>query len=139
MKMKNKFILCLFSFAALLVGCKEDTVTPNLQSIELEEFLSSKTITSSVGGKDIVSFDADNNQFNIVDKTWEIIDNNGFELSLIELNSVPVKDGILKLTFKSGVDNPTIYEGMKVVDIKNGLVYLWNNEDNVGFIIPHLI
>ncbi len=126
--------------AITLSSCKdkEPVNTSPKPSVEQNEFLMNTTLTSSVGGVDVVAFDFNANQFNITENTYAVIDEFGFVKSEITLSAAPKLNAVLDLTFaKEGADSVT-YSNMKVILVQDGYVYLWRNEGKVGFMLPVL-
>ncbi len=126
--------------ALTLSSCKdnESVNTSPKPSVEQNEFLMNTTLTSSVGGVDIVAFDFEANQFNIIGNEYAVIDQFGFVKSKITLSGAPELNEVLDLTFaKEGAESIT-YSNMKVILVQDGYVYLWRNEGKVGFMLPAL-
>lgn len=142
--MRNRLNILALAIVIFAVGCKKDNVTPP-PSPEQVAFTDNTTITSTVDGKDIMNFSIKDNQFNVSDNVYKLIDNFGFIYSSYTLSAEPAINEKISLTHSTYTigdiepSNETIYEDMKVVDIKNGFTYLWNEEKQTGFILPEVV
>ena len=133
---KILFILCM---TALVAGCKNDD--PESADALQQRFISQSVPGAYANGNATFKFDENLHQtaVNSAERTYRI-QTDAQDTYVHYTLSAPISSVGQELTLGVSTKGvPGIYSkvyNVKVLDIKNGNVWLWSNDDKTGFIAP---
>ncbi len=132
---KRLFIAVALVAAATLSSCTDPQPSTPVVTPEQSDFTELSKVSIVGAGVEQLLFNTKTSQVVASGTNYEVIDNQGFSLSTISLTALPTSGATISATYTINGQSGNAND-LKLVETKNGLIYLWNGESKSGVILP---